>query len=38
MPTFEGIEAIRLVARTEGIFLDPIYTGKAMAGLTDLVK
>ena len=38
MPTLEGIEAIRLVARTEGIFLDPIYTGKAMAGLTDLVK
>jgi len=38
VPTLEGIEAIRLVARTEGIFLDPIYTGKAMAGLTDLVK
>jgi 1-aminocyclopropane-1-carboxylate deaminase/D-cysteine desulfhydrase-like pyridoxal-dependent ACC family enzyme len=38
VPTSEGIEAIRLVAKTEGIFLDPIYTGKAMAGLTDLVK
>ncbi len=36
--TPEAIEAIRLVARTEGIFLDPVYTGKAMAGLTDLVQ
>ena len=38
IPTSEGIDAIRLVARTEGIFLDPIYTGKAFSGLTDLVK
>jgi D-cysteine desulfhydrase family pyridoxal phosphate-dependent enzyme len=30
-------EAIRLVARTEGILLDPVYTGRAMAGLIDLV-
>ena len=28
-----GIEAIRLVAETEGIFLEPVYTGKAFAGL-----
>jgi D-cysteine desulfhydrase family pyridoxal phosphate-dependent enzyme len=35
--TQEGVEAIRLVARTEGVFLDPVYTGKAMAGLMDLV-
>jgi len=32
VPTAEGAEAIRLVARREGIFLDPTYTGKAMAG------
>jgi len=38
VPTSEGIDAIRLVARTEGIFLDPIYTGKAFSGLTDLIK
>lgn len=38
VPTPEGVEAIRLVARTEGIFLDPVYTGKAMAGLVDLVR
>lgn len=31
----EGIEAIKLLARLEGIFLDPVYTGKAMAGLLD---
>lgn len=33
IPTPEGAEAIRLVARTEGIFFDPTYTGKGMAGL-----
>lgn len=32
------VEAIRLVAETEGIFLDPVYTGKAMAGLIDQIK
>ncbi len=37
-PTPECLAAIRLVARTEGIFLDPVYTGKAMAGLIDLIK
>ena len=37
-PTKEGLEAIRLVAKTEGIFLDPIYTGKAMAAVMDLIK
>jgi D-cysteine desulfhydrase len=31
-------EAIRLVARTEGILLDPVYTGKAMAGLIGLIR
>jgi len=31
------IQAIRLVAQTEGIFLDPVYTGKAMAGFADLI-
>lgn len=32
------IEAIELTARSEGILLDPTYTGKAMAGLIDLVR
>jgi L-cysteate sulfo-lyase len=31
-------EALDLVARTEGILLDPVYSGKAMAGLVDLVR
>lgn len=31
-------EAMDLLARTEGILLDPIYTGKAMAGLIDDVR
>ena len=38
LPTPEMAEAVRLVARTEGILLDPVYTGKAMAGLIDLVR
>ncbi|MEW9702202.1 1-aminocyclopropane-1-carboxylate deaminase/D-cysteine desulfhydrase [Paenibacillus sp. SI8] len=31
--TEEGNEAIRITAQAEGIFLDPVYTGKAMAAL-----
>jgi 1-aminocyclopropane-1-carboxylate deaminase/D-cysteine desulfhydrase-like pyridoxal-dependent ACC family enzyme len=31
--TPEAVAAIRLTASTEGVFLDPVYTGKAMAGL-----
>jgi D-cysteine desulfhydrase family pyridoxal phosphate-dependent enzyme len=31
-------EAIRLFALTEGILLDPVYTGRAAAGLLDLVR
>jgi D-cysteine desulfhydrase len=30
--------AIRLLARTEGVVLDPVYTGKAFAGLLDVVE
>lgn len=37
IPTKEANDAITLVARTEAIFLDPVYTGKAMAGLIGLV-
>lgn len=31
-------EAIALTARLEGILLDPVYTGRAMAGLIDLIR
>jgi D-cysteine desulfhydrase len=31
-------EAIRLLARTEGIIVDPVYTGRALAGLFDLIR
>ena len=31
-------EAISLCARLEGILLDPVYTGRAMAGLIDLIR
>lgn len=37
-PTAAMIEAVELVARTEGILLDPVYTGKAMAGLLARVR
>jgi D-cysteine desulfhydrase family pyridoxal phosphate-dependent enzyme len=33
----ETAEAIRLMAATEGILLDPVYTGRAMLGLLDLI-
>ncbi|MFB0567323.1 MAG: D-cysteine desulfhydrase family protein [Candidatus Bathyarchaeia archaeon] len=36
--TPEAVDAIKLVAQTEGILLDPVYTGKAMAGLIDLIR
>jgi D-cysteine desulfhydrase len=31
-------EAIRVVAQKEGIMLDPVYTGRAMGGLIDLIR
>ena len=31
-------EAVRLLARTEGIIADPIYSGRALVGLIDLVR
>jgi len=34
-PSPRGLDAMQLAARTEGLILDPIYTGKAMAGLID---
>ena len=37
-PAANTIEAIRTLARTDAILLDPVYSGKGMAGLIDLVK
>ncbi len=38
LPNEEGRAAIKLLARLEGILLDPVYTGKAMAGLIDGIE
>ena len=38
IPTTGALEAISLLARTEGILLDPCYTSKAMAGLVAHVR
>jgi L-cysteate sulfo-lyase len=38
VPTAATIEAIRLAALHEGLLLDPVYSGKAMAGLIDLCR
>jgi len=38
LPTPAMVEAVTLLARLEGILLDPVYTGKGMAGLIDLVQ
>jgi D-cysteine desulfhydrase len=34
----EMIEAVKTIATVEGILLDPVYTGKAMAGLLALIR
>lgn len=38
IPSEDGLEAIKTLARTEGLIVDHIYTGKAFAGLLDLSK
>ncbi|HVQ41315.1 MAG TPA: D-cysteine desulfhydrase family protein [Vicinamibacterales bacterium] len=38
VPTASSTEALELVARREGILLDPVYTAKAMAGLVARVR
>jgi len=38
VPSAQGDEAIELLARTEGVILDPVYTAKAMAALIDWVR
>ena len=38
LPTDGMVEAVKLLASTESIRLDPVYSGKAMAGLIDLVR
>jgi 1-aminocyclopropane-1-carboxylate deaminase/D-cysteine desulfhydrase-like pyridoxal-dependent ACC family enzyme len=38
IPSGEGNDAIALMAREEGLFLDPVYTGKAFAGLLKMAE
>ncbi|MCC6443909.1 MAG: D-cysteine desulfhydrase family protein [Armatimonadetes bacterium] len=38
VPTPEGDEAVSQAALCEGLFFDPIYTGKALAGLRDMLS
>ncbi|GHI08621.1 aminocyclopropane-1-carboxylate deaminase/D-cysteine desulfhydrase family protein [Streptomyces cellostaticus] len=38
IPDAATLEAMRLAARTEGMVTDPVYEGKSMAGLVDLVR
>jgi 1-aminocyclopropane-1-carboxylate deaminase/D-cysteine desulfhydrase-like pyridoxal-dependent ACC family enzyme len=38
VPTAAGIDAIRLLGRTEGLILDPVYTAKACSALIDQVR
>ena len=38
LPTPEMVEAVRMLASTEAILLDPVYTGKAMAGLIAMAR
>lgn len=38
IPSREGNAAIRMMAENEGLFLDPVYTGKAFAGLVKMAR
>jgi D-cysteine desulfhydrase family pyridoxal phosphate-dependent enzyme len=38
VPSEQGITALKRLARTEGMVLDPVYTAKAFAGLLDLIE
>ena len=38
VPSHETNEAIRLAARTEAMITDPVYEGKSMQGMIDLVR
>lgn len=38
LPAASTLEAIDLAARQEGILVDPVYSGKGMAGLVDMVR
>lgn len=38
VPTDSMLEAVGMFARTEAILLDPVYSGKAAAGLVDLIR
>lgn len=38
IPTESMNEAIMLLARSEGLLFDPVYSGKALAGMIDLVR
>lgn len=38
LPTPQMVEAVTLMARTEAILLDPVYTGKSFAGLMGLIR
>jgi len=38
VPNAGMVEAVQLLARTEAILLDPVYTGKVMAGLIGLAR
>jgi D-cysteine desulfhydrase len=38
LPNARMVEAVQVLARTEGVLLDPVYTGKIMAGLIGLAR
>ena len=38
VPSPAGNQAIRCLAQLEGIFTDPVYTGKALSGMIDYVQ
>jgi D-cysteine desulfhydrase len=37
-PTRDSVSAVKLLAETEGVFIDPLYTGKVLAAIIDQVR
>jgi L-cysteate sulfo-lyase len=38
LPTEGMVEAVKMLAQTEGLLFDPVYTGKGLSGLIDWVR
>ena len=38
LPTSAMVQAVRMLARSEGLLFDPVYTGKGLSGMIDWIR